>query len=102
MHGRFRFGDRCLFEHKGKGDGLKQTIARQAVKEQPMSIAQHAAIVKYTEANGKDASEVKWDTVQKMADWQNGEFRSRSQAQIQRHFQYCSSARRSLVVWWEA
>ena len=59
QYGRCRFGDSCKWEHKGKGGGSKQTAPKQATKEQQMSIEQHAAIVRYAEANGKDASDVK-------------------------------------------
>ena len=72
MYGKCRFNDKCKFGHPGKGGAAKQTAPKQAPKEQPMNIEQHAAIVRYAEANGKDASEVTWDTVEKnggLAKW---------------------------------
>ena len=62
--GACRFGDICKYGHEGAG-GQRQTTPKKAAKEQPMSIEQHAAVVRYAEEKGKDASEVKWETVEK-------------------------------------
>ena len=62
--GTCRFGDICKFGHEGAG-AKKQITPKKAAKEQLMSVEQHAAVVRYAEEKGKDASEVKWETVEK-------------------------------------